>query len=269
MNTRQCGSILVTISLILGSVRMAGAAAGSDMVLWSDAPGYEAAVEGHGHSSGLVFTSADYQSLLLVPDQGALAYIFRLKSRDLVTIPRSAVKLEEEGAAVAADARESALGTFEVDKADIHFQADSLEIRLGPKPDLVGEVALPEILARKPGYTRMAAEYQPDRRAIEAIHNISSPVEILVFFGTWCGTCSRRLPLFLKTLEDADNPNLHVRYIAIDENYKEPADLIRSHKVHITPTFIVLVNGTEIGRIDKKPRVTFEDDLAAVLKGVG
>jgi thiol-disulfide isomerase/thioredoxin len=133
----------------------------------------------------------------------------------------------------------------------------------------VGEVTLDQILARKPGFRKMAAEYSPDAGAVEAIRSISAHAEILVFFGSWCPVCSRRLPLFLRIMEEAHNPNLRVRYIAIDEDYREPKDMIRAHRIHVTPAFIVLVDGIEIGRIEHKPEVSLEEDLARILKAVG
>ena len=58
------------------------------------------------------------------------------------------------------------MGPFVVNKADFRFQNDSLRIHLGPKPDLMGEVSLKEILARKPGLRSMAADYRPDPSAM-------------------------------------------------------------------------------------------------------
>ena len=250
------------------------AAAGSESVTWLDAPGYEAAVTVLGNagivspdSGGLVFTSEDYQKLLLVPHTGKNAFILDLKKRELASIARSAVHLGEDGgASVRRAGSPLPLGPFVVNKADIRFQNDSLRIHLGPKPDLIGEVSLEEILARKPGLRSLAADYRPDPSAIVAIRSLSKPVEILVFFGTWCPVCTLRLPLLLKTLEEAANPRIHVRFIATDPDHTQPADLLRTYGVHITPVFVVLKDGAEIGRIDRKPRLTFERDLAEILQ---
>jgi hypothetical protein len=43
-------------------------------------------------------------------------------------------------------------------------------------------------------------------------------------------------------------------------------DLLKAYKVHITPTFVVLSGGEEIGRIERKPRVSLERDLADLLR---
>jgi thiol-disulfide isomerase/thioredoxin len=261
-------SILLAVSLAaVSSVPLIGVRAGEGdgANRWLDAPGYEAAIEDHGETGGLVFTSSDYQELLLVPDQGALAYLFLLRDMEAAVIPRSDVKVGEEGAVVSPETHPSSLGSFSREGAEITFGSDSLRIRIGPKPDLVGEVTLDSILARKPGYRSMAAEYKPEPGAIAEIRNRNSPAEILVFFGTWCPVCSRRLPLFIKTMEEAANPRIRVRYVAIDEKYSEPEQMIRAYRIHITPSFIVLADSVEVGRIEKKPRVSLEQDLARIL----
>ena len=265
-----------TVLTWLAGALPAGATAGSETVVWLDAPGYEATITVLGpggttspDSGGLVFTSEDYQKLLLVPHTGKSAFVFDLKKREVASIARSSVRLGDDGgASVRTAASPFPLGPFLVDKADVRFQGDGLRIHLGPKPDLVGEVSLEEILARKPGLRSMAAEYRPDPEAIAEIRNLSKPVEILVFFGTWCPVCTLRLPLLLKTMDEASNPRIHVRFIATDVDHTQPADLLKAHGVHNTPVFVVLENGVEIGRIDRKPRRSLEQDLAEILQQV-
>jgi thiol-disulfide isomerase/thioredoxin len=255
----------------------AGANAGSESIPWLSAPGYEAAITLLGaagaaspDSGGLVFTSRDYQKLLLVPESGETAFVFDLQQREVASIPRSSVQIGEEGgASVRASASPSPLGQYLVNEADIRFQNEFVRIHLGPKPDLVGEVSLEEILARKPGFRSMAAKYRPDSTAIAAIRALAKPVDILVFFGTWCPVCAQRVPLFLKIVEEASNPRIRVRFIATDADHKQPADLLKTYDVHITPMFVALMNGVEIGRIDRKPRISLERDLAEILKRAG
>jgi hypothetical protein len=254
-----------------------GAAAGSEASSWLSAPGLEGAITVLGatgsaspDSGGVVFTSEDYQKLLFAPNTGAKAFIFDLARNETASIPRSSVQAEEAGgASVLASANPVPLGLFLVNGADIRFRNDSVRIHVGPKPDLVGEVSLEEILARKPGLRSIAAGYRPDRKAIEEIRALSKPVDIIVFFGTWCRVCTQRLPLFFKTVEEASNPMIRVRFIATDADYKQPAGLLRTYGVHITPVFVVLKDGMEIGRIDRKPHTSFERDLADILKRAG
>lgn len=47
-----------------------------------------------------------------------------------------------------------------------------------------------------------------------------------------------------------------------------PRDLLTRYNVHITPTVIILRNGKEIARPNKKPHPTLEAELARVLAGL-
>jgi thiol-disulfide isomerase/thioredoxin len=243
-----------------------GLAAASSPDLWPIATDYAATVRGPDASPVRVFTSPDYRKLLLVPEKGKTAYILLLKTSEAQSVPRQAITFEKNGARLDGGARKTALGSFTRKEANIDFRSGSLEIHVGPAATLTGETTLSEILEQKPGYRQKSAEYQPDAAAVAALRRWSRPAEIFVFFGTWCPVCGRRVPMFMKTIEAAANPNLRVRYIAIDEKYSNPADLIRSHSVHITPTFIVKVDGREIGRINKKPKTSLEKDLADIFE---
>ena len=110
-----------------------------------------------------------------------------------------------------------------------------------------------------------AAEYHPDPAAIDSLRAVKRAIRIDVFFGSWCWVCAQRLPMFLKILETAANPNIKTRFVAISEDFKQPADEVTSNAIRITPTFIIREDGKEVGRIDKRPQVSLEADLVRIL----
>lgn len=110
-------------------------------------------------------------------------------------------------------------------------------------------------------------EYAPKSDAVQTLHNFSQPLEIKVFFGDWCKDSKRHVPSFTKTMEFSDNKNIQVTYINIDRQMKEPADLLTGWNIENVPTFVVLLSGTEIGRVIETPKVSIEQDLAEILAG--
>jgi len=68
-------------------------------------------------------------------------------------------------------------------------------------------------------------------------------------------------------MEFADNKNIKITYINIDREKKEPADLLAGLNIQSVPTFIVLLNGKEIGRIVETPKVSVEQDISDILMG--
>jgi len=57
-----------------------------------------------------------------------------------------------------------------------------------------------------------------------------------------------------------------VRYIGVDRQKKDPEGLAAQYDFQRIPTFIVLQDGKEIGRIVERPEVSLEQDLAKILE---
>jgi thiol-disulfide isomerase/thioredoxin len=122
-----------------------------------------------------------------------------------------------------------------------------------------------EILAGLKIYNFRYVEYVPKSDPIQAIHNYPGSAEIKVIFGDWCKDSKKHVPAFIKSMEFADNKNIKITYINVSRDKKEPAELLAGLNIENVPTFIVLANGKEIGRIVETPKVSVEQDLADLL----
>ena len=129
----------------------------------------------------------------------------------------------------------------------------------------LGIISKQEILSGRTIYNHNYVEYVPKPDALEAIYKCSQPVEVKVIFGDWCKDSKKHVPAFIKTMEFADNKAIEVVYINVDRKKKEPADLIHGLNIVSVPTFIVFLNGKEVGRIVETPKVSVENDLADLL----
>jgi thiol-disulfide isomerase/thioredoxin len=230
---------------------------------WQEARGFEATPVG-SEEPFLVYQSRDFQNLLVVPLTGEAAWVLDLAGKRVASIPRGRLSITG-GGAVVSSAVATPLGAFTKTGADILFQADSLDIRVGPWAPLTGEVPLETLFAKKKEYAEAAAAYVPDPGALARIGDDSRTLEVVAFFGTWCSSCRKYLPALIRSLELAGNPRLSTRYIGVDENLTTPKDEIDRHRVHVTPTFVILSGGRELGRIEGTPKTTVEKDLAAIL----
>lgn len=122
-----------------------------------------------------------------------------------------------------------------------------------------------EILAGLKIYNFRYVEYVPKSDPVQAIHNYPGSAEIKVIFGDWCKDSKKHVPAFIKSMEFADNKNIKITYINVSRDKKEPAELLAGLNIENVPTFIVLANGKEIGRIVETPKVSVEQDLADLL----
>jgi hypothetical protein len=69
-------------------------------------------------------------------------------------------------------------------------------------------------------------------------------------------------------MESADNKNIHVVYINVDRQKKEPSELLAGLNITSVPTMIVISGGQEIGRLVETPKIGVEQDLADILSGL-
>jgi thiol-disulfide isomerase/thioredoxin len=216
--------------------------------------------------SGEVFDSADYQRMLVLPSQGECAYILELASGKATAYPRGAVL--GEGGEVRTPPEESAVaaGTANADEEGrLVIAHNGLKILIEPAPPLVGFIDRTELEARHPAYARHTRTYVPDSTMVAILAAQTQPLQILAFFGSWCSTCKHLLPALLATLDAAHNPAISLICIGVDEDLKQPEEEIAAYEIDATPTFIVLAEGVELGRIEDEPRTSVEADLGNIL----
>lgn len=130
----------------------------------------------------------------------------------------------------------------------------------------VGHLSQDEVMSFNPEYRQRVINYKPKRGAIDFLHRFSAPVTIEVFYGGWCSDSRDHVPSFIKVIEQADNPNFSVSFVALDENKQEPGESARWRHIERVPTFIISVEGREVGRIIETPQGRVEEQLVRILK---
>ena len=243
------------------------AVAPADTSVWKPAGSYELTVTNGPGEGGHVYLSRDYKRLLVVPDRADLAWILNLGTHDAWALPVAGVEFSDRGAKLKDVSGQKSRGSFQEKGADILWQEGKTSYVISPEPPMLGEHPIAEILQHKKEYAIDARDYTPDPAIIAKLHAVKAPHDIVVFFGTWCPSCRHWLPRFLKSIQAADNPNLRVRYIAVDANFTQPPDLIEKYNVHMTPSFIILKDGVETGRIKGHPGDSMESDLLKLCGG--
>lgn len=116
-----------------------------------------------------------------------------------------------------------------------------------------------------PWYAGGYSKYNPNKEAITQLEkNFGAEHEVLVFGGTWCGDTQHLLPQFYKVLDAMANPP-KVKMVLVDMNKKSGEGIEDNYKISYVPTFIVLKNGKEIGRVVETVNESIEADLDAIL----
>lgn len=133
------------------------------------------------------------------------------------------------------------------------------------KPLLLGWLNQQQIFNQFPGYQQEKDQYQPDSDYVEKLKKSTTGVKVIVFFGTWCSDSQREVPRFLKIMELAQNPGITVKLFGLDRSKRDEGGLAESYQVEFVPTFVVLHNEQEIGRIVETPIMSLEQDLVEIL----
>lgn len=112
--------------------------------------------------------------------------------------------------------------------------------------------------------------YEPQRGALSNLALHFDKVRILIFLGTWCGDSKREVPRFIKITDELDIPDSQINFISVDRRpgtYKtSPGGEHLKWNIKRVPTFILLRDGREIGRIVERPKISLEWDLCDLLQ---
>ena len=131
---------------------------------------------------------------------------------------------------------------------------------------LTGVVDGHKLVTELPSFMSGYESYQVDTTAIAPIKAVNKSTEIVVIIGTWCPDCHRETPRFIRIMEAVNNPNIKVTFIGVDRQKHDPEGLAAKYDFKRIPTFMVIQDGKEIGRIVERPTESLEKDLANILK---
>jgi thiol-disulfide isomerase/thioredoxin len=156
------------------------------------------------------------------------------------------------------------LMTVRMEGPKLTVARDGVSVTLVPSPPLLGKRTLEQVVDALPEYRRSAAYYSAERAAVEQLRNLSQPVELVVFFGSWCSHCEAVIPRLVRVLQDARAPKLTVTFHGVPrgEGQDPVADELR---VTTLPTGIVRRDGKEIARLEDHAWDAPETSLAAAL----
>jgi thiol-disulfide isomerase/thioredoxin len=115
-------------------------------------------------------------------------------------------------------------------------------------------------------YKKNYESYTPDSASIVFLFSAAKEIHFLVFGGTWCGDTKRELPRFLKIASLAHIPDANIEIYGVDRSKESRDGLTEKYHIANVPTFIVLSEGKEIGRIVEHSEEGIEFDLVYLLR---
>lgn len=110
--------------------------------------------------------------------------------------------------------------------------------------------------------------YTPYQNALQAFKANKDSITIVAFGGTWCGDTKFILPKFFALTDAAGFSQDRVVLLGVDHNKKTIQHLAEAFAVTNVPTFIVMKNGKEIGRVVEYGKYgMFDKELGEIIAG--
>jgi thiol-disulfide isomerase/thioredoxin len=88
-----------------------------------------------------------------------------------------------------------------------------------------------------------------DAGAIQAFQTNTNNIHFVVFGGTWCGDTQNLLPVFYRLIDKSALANDKITLIGVDRAKTALNDFHKAFNITRVPTFIVMKDGKEIGRV--------------------
>jgi len=125
-------------------------------------------------------------------------------------------------------------------------------------PDLIKLPAFADI-AKDHGFFR-------DEASLDFLKEHLVKYDIIVFMGTWCSDSRDLLPPFYELIKKTGYPENRVTLIALDRDKKAEDHVEEKYAISNVPTFILIKDGKEAGRITEQVTLDMERDLINLIK---
>jgi thiol-disulfide isomerase/thioredoxin len=108
-----------------------------------------------------------------------------------------------------------------------------------------------------------------DAYALQQFKEKKSAFSLLIFCGTWCHDSQNILPKIYRLLDQSGFSSNKVSLVGMDRAKTAPGHLEVKWKIESVPTFIVLKNGKEVGRVVEYGKTgNVEKELGDIVAGL-
>jgi len=109
-------------------------------------------------------------------------------------------------------------------------------------------------------------EYMPVQEVITRLSRIDmEDLSIKIVLGTWCPDSRREVPRFMKIIDLWQFPAGKVIFVGVDNSKIAPVGGYDTLQIERVPTFIIMQNKVEAGRIIENPVTSLEQDMLNIL----
>jgi thiol-disulfide isomerase/thioredoxin len=238
-------------------------------------PNYDFCVEVDGAFPGdaRFFNTQERRKYFIDIPETRAGLLMDLEAKKMFAVPRSRISRDGDSGLKVQDNLPpgTTAYAFSIEGPVIQFEAEDRKVRVMPvlmRPPVVGEIAMDALIADRPEYQAGMKLYSTDPTAMMALSKYSKPLELEVYFATWCSHCKLYMPKLLRVLKDARNPNIKVTLVGLPKKFTDETGPWRKPDIQTIPTVIVKSGGREITRLGTHEGVLPEVELAGIIQAL-
>lgn len=115
-------------------------------------------------------------------------------------------------------------------------------------------------------YNSSQGYYNPDTATVNTFERAKGKYQFVVFAGTWCEDTQFILPKFFKLQEKSGIPDEAITLFGVNRKKNSLGNIAKAFNVTLIPTFIVMKDGKEVGRVVEYGKTgKWDKELAEIL----
>jgi len=205
-------------------------------------------IDGEADSDARLYLSQRAAAMLILSDSLGEPVLLWARSMAVDRLQGSDLLASGPGYDIVAEPAKTYVGDATPDQTTIDLPIEGRTVRILPRPPLLGDRSLGELLEHSPGYRAGMDAFQPNPAAMTALRE-AGPARVRVFFGSWCGVCKRVLPNLLEVNAGLEGSNIAFDYYGLDSppaGWEDPE--VKGNGVTGLPMAIIYRDGEEVGR---------------------
>ena len=246
---------VVMLSILPVDARQTGARPETGPRTWSENFTYRVEIDGTVSTGARLFTASGRPSLLIMAPEMTQALVIQIDGREVFKTRTAEITSGPVPTQVllADSAIQGPADPFTRDGDAVVFFQQGRKVRIAPRPPIVGPVTTEELTRQLPIYRKGIEEYTPALSDTSYMKTYRKPVEVRVFFGSWCPHCRVVVPMFLKAIQEAANPQIQVALVGMPLPPFGEYPAAKENKIEGVPTFVVFSGDKEVGRFSTFP----------------
>jgi thiol-disulfide isomerase/thioredoxin len=259
--TQRRSPFLAVLAISLSAMPAAAFAQGvpSDGVLRDFQPfdEYTLIVDGKPVPNADLYQNERLPAILVLSSALPAPVLLTPRTASVETVHLMKIAKQADGSVdLLADAVLAPVGRFQTGGAQgdvVTFTFEGRQVKLDPKPPIIGLRNGAYLKQQSPGYARNATAYKPNGAAIASLKKEPQTVTVRVVFGSWCPHCRQHVPYILRVEDELKGSKVKFEYFGLPK----PPDAWKHAEVKRlgikgVPTGVVYMNGREVGRIEGK-----------------